>query len=451
MTNHLIKSVNPYTLETIGEYSNFDSKMINQALLNAEKAFKSERLASFSKKREKMLKVGDILRGRKDELAHIITAEMGKTLAEAVAEIEKSALCCTYFAEEAERMLKPTTVLTDKKDTILHQPIGAVFAVMPWNFPFWQVFRFAAPTLMAGNVAILKHAGNVTGCALAIEKVFQEAGFEHVFQTLILDIKDIKKIVQSPIVQAVTLTGSEKAGASLASLAAKNIKKGVLELGGSDAFLIMDDADVENAAKNAIQSRMQNAGQSCLAAKRFFVTEKNFDAFLNFSLKAISNFKQGNPLDPSVKMGPMARVDLAEALDKQLQDALTKGAKIVAGGDYQNANFQPTLITDCTTNMAVFKEETFGPLGCIFVVKNEKEMITRANQSRFGLACSVWSNDWKKAEKTAHLIESGNVFINKMVKSDPKLPFGGIKKSGFGREMGDLGILEFTNAKVIAV
>ena len=451
MTNQIIKSINPFTLETIGEYRLFDSKIISQSLLNAEKAFKSERLLSFSKKREKMLKVADILRGRKDELAHIITAEMGKTLAEAVAEVEKSALCCTYFAEEAERMLKPTTVLTDKKNTILHQPIGAVFAVMPWNFPFWQVFRFAAPTLMAGNVALLKHAGNVTGCALAIEKVFQEAGFEHVFQTLILDIKDIKKVVQSPIVQAVTLTGSEKAGASLASLAAKNIKKSVLELGGSDAFLIMDDADVENAAKNAIQSRMQNAGQSCLAAKRFFVTEKNFDAFLNFSLKAIGNIKQGNPLDPSVKMGPMARMDLAEALDKQLKDALAKGAKIVAGGDYQNANFQPTLLTDCTSQMAVFKEETFGPLGCIFVVKNEKEMISRANQSRFGLACSVWSNDWKKAEKTALLLETGNVFINKMVKSDPKLPFGGVKKSGYGREMGDLGILEFTNAKVIAL
>lgn len=451
MTNQIIKSINPFTLETIGEYHLFDNKMISQSLLNAEKAFKSERLATFSKKREKMLKVADILRGRKVELAHIITAEMGKTLAEAVAEVEKSALCCTYFAEEAERMLKPTTVLTDKKNTILHQPIGAVFAVMPWNFPFWQVFRFAAPTLMAGNVALLKHAGNVTGCAIAIEKVFQEAGFEHVFQTLILDIKDIKKVVQSPIVQAVTLTGSEKAGASLASLAAKNIKKSVLELGGSDAFLIMDDADVENAAKNAIQSRMQNAGQSCLAAKRFFVTEKNFDAFLNFSLKAIGNIKQGNPLDPSVKMGPMARVDLAEALDKQLKDALAKGAKIATGGEYQNANFQPTLLTDCIPQMAVFKEETFGPLGCIFVMKNEKEMISRANQSRFGLACSVWSNDWEKAEKTALLLETGNVFINKMVKSDPKLPFGGVKKSGYGREMGDLGILEFTNAKVIAI
>ena len=451
MANQIIESINPFTLKTIEEYLVFDNKKISRYLLNAEKAYKAERTASFSKRRARMHKVADILRGQKEILANIITDEMGKTLGEAIAEVEKSALCCAYFADEAERMLKPDTVSTDKNNTIVHQPIGAVFAVMPWNFPFWQVFRFAAPNLMAGNVALLKHASNVTGCALAIEKVFKEAGFDDAFQTLIMDVQDIKKVVQNPIVQAVTLTGSEKAGASLAGLAAKNIKKSVLELGGSDAFLIMEDTDVENAAKNAIKSRMQNAGQSCLAAKRFLITEKNYQPFLDACLKEIATIKQGNPQDPSVKMGPMARVDLADSLEEQLNEAVAKGARIAAGGTRKDANFQPTLLTDCTPQMRVFKEETFGPLGCIFLVKNEKEMIKRANQSRFGLACSIWSNDIDKAQKTALMIESGNVFINRMVQSDPRLPFGGVKKSGYGREMGDLGILEFTNAKVIAL
>lgn len=450
MTNQIFKSVNPFTLETIAEYPVWDNALIKLSLEKAQKVYHISRNSPFEERREKMLKVAAILRGGKNELAQIITSEMGKVTSEAIAEIEKSALCCAYFAEEAENMLSDTHVFTEKNNKIVHEPIGAVFAVMPWNFPFWQVFRFAASAIMAGNVVLLKHAPNVCGCAIAIEKIFREAGFGDVFQTLIIDVKSIKKVVSHDIVQAVTLTGSEKAGASLAGLAAKNIKKSVLELGGSDALLVLDDADVQNASQTAIQSRMQNAGQSCIAAKRFFVTEKNLDVFLDTALKAIANIKQGDPTDPSVQMGPMARLDLAEALEKQLKDAVAKGAKIVAGGERNGCNFQPTLLTDCTPAMRVFKEETFGPLGCIFTVKNEKRMIELANQSRYGLGCSIWTNDIEKAENFARQIETGNVFINKMVKSDPRLPFGGVKKSGYGREMGALGILEFTNTKVIA-
>lgn len=450
MPNQIIKTINPYTLELLNEYEYFPPAEIRKRLKNAQNAFKKWKNSSFKQRKDAILKVAEILKNNKTQYATTMTLEMGKPINEAIAEVEKSAFCCEYFAQEAEHILSPQEVITDKKNAIIHTPIGAVFGVMPWNYPFWQVFRYTIPSIMAGNVVLLKHAPNVTGCAILMEKIFQEAGLENVFQTLIIEIKDIKKVVENTIVQGVTLTGSERAGSSLASLAAKNIKKSVLELGGSDAFLVFDDADIEMAANTAIQSRMMNAGQSCIAAKRFFITEKNADTFTAFAQKAIKNIKQGNPLDPSVQMGPMARIDLADSLEKQLSDATNKGAEILEGGRRTNCLFQPTLLRGCTAKMAVFKAETFGPLGCIFTVKNEAEMIRLANDSRYGLGCSIWSSDIKKAEKVALKIDVGNVFINKMVKSDPRLPFGGIKKSGYGREMGDWGLLEFTNTKVIA-
>ena len=450
MSNQIIKTINPYTLDVLEEYTFFNSSEIRQRLKKSEKAYSKWRKTSISKRSEALLKIASILVKRKEEFGKMMSLEMGKPTKEAIAEIEKSAFCCEYFAQDADRILQPHNILTDKKNTIVHEPIGAVFAVMPWNYPFWQVFRFAAPALMAGNVVLLKHAPNVTGCALIIEKIFQEADLEGIFQTLIIDIPDIKTVVKSDIVQGVTLTGSERAGASLASLAAKNIKKSVLELGGSDAFLVFDDADIEMAATTAIQSRMMNAGQSCIAAKRFFITKKNVEKFTEIALKTVNNIQVGNPLDPSVQMGPMARLDLAEAIERQFNNAKANGAQILVGGNRENCLFSPTLLHNCTTEMSVFKEETFGPLGCIFTVKDEKAMVKLANKSRYGLGCSVWTQDNKKAEKIAREIETGNVFINKMVKSDPRLPFGGIKKSGFGREMGDFGMLEFTNTKVIS-
>ncbi len=450
MPDQIIKTINPFNLETIAEYPYFTPQNLNKSIKNAEIAFKNWKKVPFKTKSNLMLKLAEILRGNKNQYAELMTLEMGKPINEAIAEIEKSAFCCSHFAESAEKMLASEDLFTESKNLITHEPIGAILAVMPWNYPFWQVFRFASTAIMAGNVVLLKHAPNVTGCALAIEDVFKKAGFGDVFQSILIEIKDIKKVVQADIVQGITLTGSERAGASLASLAAKNIKKSVLELGGSDALLVLEDADIENAATTAIQSRMLNAGQSCISAKRFFVLEKHLEIFQEHALDAIKKFKIGNPLDPSVQMGPMARVDLAEALEKQLNDAISKGAEIIYGGKRENCFFEPTLLRGCTTNMSVFKEETFGPLGCIFTVKNEKEMIKLANKSRYGLGCSIWSNDIKKAEKVALQIEAGNVFINKMVKSDPRLPFGGIKKSGFGREMGEWGIKEFTNTKVIA-
>lgn len=450
MPNQIIKTINPFDLSTLNEYAYFTPQDIRNRLKKAELAFKKWRNSSYSQRKDAVLKIATLLKTHKHEYAQMMTLEMGKPLHEAIAEIEKSAFCCEYFANDAERILQPLSIPTDKQNTIVHAPLGAILAVMPWNYPFWQVFRFAIPSIMAGNVVLLKHAPNVTGCALLIEKIFQEIGLEDVFQTLIIDIKSIKKVVEHPIVQGITLTGSERAGSSLASLAAKNIKKSVLELGGSDACMVLDDADVKTAAETAIQSRMMNAGQSCIAAKRFLVSPKTEEAFTHYALEAVKNIQQGNPLDPSVQMGPMARIDLAESLERQLTDALSKGAEAIAGSNRHNCHFQPTLLRGCTTSMKVFKEETFGPLACIFTAKNEKEILRLANDTRYGLGCSIWSNDIQKAEKIAHQIDAGNIFINKMVKSDPRLPFGGIKKSGYGREMGDWGLLEFTNTKVIS-
>lgn len=450
MSDQIITTINPHTLDVIEAYPVLTAKEIQQKLEKARKSYVKYRFLNHQNRRYKMLKVAEILKTKKTDLAALITAEMGKVTSEAIAEIEKSALCCTYFAEEAEQMLNTSIIETDTPNQIVYEPLGAILAVMPWNFPFWQVFRFASSAVMAGNVVLLKHAPNVSGCALMIEKIFEEAGFENVLQTLIIPVKDIKKIISDNFVQGVTLTGSERAGASLAALAGKNIKKSVLELGGNDALMVLDDADVVQAAQIAVKSRMQNAGQSCIAAKRFMVADKNYEVFLNATYEAIKQIKQGNPTDPSVQMGPMARLDLADNLYKQLQDAVSKGAVVVQGGLKDNCHFQPTLLTGCTANMSVFKEETFGPLACIFKVKNENEMLRLVNQSRYGLGCSIWTKDIERGRYMARFIETGNVFINKMVKSDPKLPFGGIKKSGFGREMGMQGILEFTNTKVIS-
>jgi succinate-semialdehyde dehydrogenase/glutarate-semialdehyde dehydrogenase len=378
---------------------------------------------------------------------------MGKLTKEAIAEVEKCALACEYFAAHAEEFLKDEIYKTSyKKSFAAFQPIGAVLAIMPWNFPFWQVFRFAAPTLIAGNIALLKHAPNVCGCALAMQDLFEEAGAEKgVFQTVIADVDVTEKILQHNIVQGLSLTGSEKAGSSAASIASKHIKKSVLELGGSDCFIVLPDADIKKAAQVAVTSRMQNAGQSCIAAKRFLIVKDVLDDFVGAIKNELQKLKPGNPFEKETTFAPMARLDLAENLKRQMDESVAKGAQIILGGEVDGCNYQPTLLMNVQQGMPAFYEETFGPLFCIIKEEDEKEAIELANNSRFGLGGNIWTKNINKGISLARKINSGSVFINSMVKSEPTLPFGGIKKSGFGRELSNHGIMEFVNVKTITV
>lgn len=449
----IFQSIFPYTQAVIAEHTLMSDNAVENALASAGRAFIIWKQFSFQQRAEILKKVSVILKRDKEILATLITNEMGKVLAESKAEIEKCAYVCEYYAEHAEGFLNDEQHEAGyQKSFVAYEPIGAVLGIMPWNFPFWQVFRYAAPTLMAGNVTLLKHAPNVCGCSKKIEAIFTEAGAPvGVFQSLITDTPVVEKILQHPIVQAVTLTGSEMAGSSVASLAGKYIKKSVMELGGSDALIVLPDADMKKAAATALQSRMQNAGQSCIGAKRFIVVENAMGDFMSEINTLIKNYKQGNPFDASINMGPMARTDLAENLLKQMHQSISAGAVLQTGGEMKGCNFSPTLLLNVKKGMAAFEQETFGPLATIIPAKNEDEAILLANDSAYGLGASIWTNDLDKGVSLARRIESGAVFINSLVKSDPRLPFGGIKKSGYGRELGRRGILEFVNAKSIAV
>lgn len=447
------QSIFPYNQKLVAEYELMSDKEIDAALNTSEKAFQSWSNKNFSQRADIFLKVAQQLKDKKEMLANLITNEMGKLKKESIAEVEKCAAGCEYFAEQAEKFLKDEFYQTSyQKSFATFQPIGAVFAIMPWNFPFWQVFRFAAPALMAGNVGLLKHSPNVTGCALAIENLFIEAGAEQgVFKTLIVDVDVTEKILQHKIVQGLSLTGSERAGSSAASIASKHIKKSVLELGGSDPFIVLKDADIINAAKIAVASRMQNAGQSCIAAKRFIVVDEILNDFTDAVKSEIKKLRLGDPFKKDTSMGPMARLDLAEKLKKQMHDSIIKGAKLVAGGKVDGCNFQPTLLMNVKQSMPAFDEETFGPLFCMINAKDENDALNLANASRYGLGANIWTKDIDKGIELAKRIESGAVFINSMVKSEPALPFGGVKKSGYGRELSDQGIKEFVNVKTITV
>ncbi|MDJ1478967.1 NAD-dependent succinate-semialdehyde dehydrogenase [Cytophagaceae bacterium YF14B1] len=446
------QSINPYTQTIIAEYPIQDKHALDKKISQAELTYKSWRKSTFAQRSELLLKVAEILKRDTEKYARIITDEMGKHIREARAEVLKCATACSYYAQEAETLLADQLVNTPFKSKVVFDSIGCVFTIMPWNFPFWQVFRQATASLSAGNVLMLKHAPNVSGCSLAMESIFLEAGFpEGAFQSLIMSVEDIEYVVQHPIVQAITLTGSERAGVSVGALAGKHIKKSVLELGGSDPVLVLDDADLNKAAQIAVQSRMQNAGQSCIAAKRFLVTPKTAELFTGKVYDLIQNIKQGNPLDDSIQMGPMARLDLAEGLEKQLKDSMESGAILQVGGHRNGANFSPTLLTETDTQMPVFQEETFGPLASVFIAKDETHMIELANQSRYGLGATLFSEDRERAERIAREIESGSVFINSMVRSDAQLPFGGVKKSGYGRELAGFGIRELVNVKTLVI
>lgn len=447
------QSIFPYTQEIIAEHAVMDDKQLSNAIENAESAFSTWKNFSFEKRAAIFNTVAFILKRDKEKSAALITHEMGKTLAEATAEIEKCAYVCEYYAAHAEAFLKDELHEAGyHKSFVAYQPIGAVLGIMPWNFPFWQVFRYAAPTVMAGNVTLLKHAPNVCGCAKIIESIFLEAGAPAgVFQSLIIDTPAVEKILDEKIVQGVTLTGSDRAGSAVASLAGKHIKRSVLELGGSDALIVLPDADMKKAVEIALQSRMQNAGQSCIGAKRFIVIESAMNDFMNEINQQIKNFKQGNPFDPAVNMGPMARIDLSENLQRQMQQSIKAGAHLAFGGDTNGCNFSPSLLLNVKKGMAAFEQETFGPLAAVISAKDEAEAIVLANNSPYGLGASIWTSDLEKGISLARKIESGAVFINALVKSDPRIPFGGIKRSGYGRELGRHGILEFVNAKTIAV
>ena len=450
--NMIFKSINPFSQEVIAEHEILTNAQLNQKLHISETAFQKWKTTSFQERADKMQKLAHILRVNKVKLGMLITNEMGKILSESIAEVEKSAENCDFYSEHAEQMLKEEIYDTPFKSMSVYDSLGAVFAIMPWNYPFWQVLRYAAPAIMAGNVTLLKHAPNVTGCAKAIENVFLEAGFpEGVFQQIMIDIPQVERVIAADIVCGVTLTGSEMAGSSVASLAGKHIKKSVMELGGSDAFIILNDANIEKAVTIATQSRMLNAGQACICAKRFIVTEKVADEFAALFAQKIQSIQQGNPLQQGIQMGPLARLDIADKLADQLEKSLNQGAKLIVGGERDDCNFQPTLIDFVDSNNIAFQEETFGPLATIIRAKDENDAIAIANNHRYGLAASLWTEDREKGLQLARKIEAGNVFVNSLVRSDSRIPFGGIKKSGYGRELGTIGIKEFMNMKSVII
>ncbi|SHF75241.1 succinate-semialdehyde dehydrogenase / glutarate-semialdehyde dehydrogenase [Flavobacterium segetis] len=448
----IIQSINPFSQQVIGEHEVLTNLQLQNKLKIAENAFKFWRKSVFQERADKMRNLALVLRKNKEDLALLITNEMGKIISESISEVEKSADNCDFYANHAEQMLKDEYYDTPFKSMSVYDPLGAVFAIMPWNYPFWQVLRYAAPTVMAGNVTILKHASNVTGCAKAIENAFLEAGFaEGIFQQITIDKSQIENVIDSTIVQGITLTGSEAAGSSVASIAGRHIKKTVMELGGSDAFIVLDDANLEKAASVAAHSRMLNAGQACICAKRFIVTEKVADEFVSLFAKNIKMLRQGDPLQKDVHIGPLARLDLAETLAKQLAKTVKQGGKLLLGGEYENCNFQPTLIDFVGVTSVAFQEETFGPLATVTRAKNEEEAIVIANNHRYGLAAAIWTEDRDRAYNLSRKIEAGNVFVNSLVRSDSRIPFGGIKKSGYGRELGEKGIKEFMNMKSIII
>ncbi|MCX6240593.1 MAG: NAD-dependent succinate-semialdehyde dehydrogenase [Bacteroidetes bacterium] len=449
-----MRSVNPALNRLLREYPDHSAEDVTAIIEKTWKAGLSWKETSFAFREGLFRNLAALLRADKDRLARLMTEEMGKIIRESLAEIEKCAMACDYYAENAESMLKDEMVSTDaSRSFVAFQPLGVILAVMPWNFPFWQVFRFAAPSLMAGNVALLKHASNVPGCALAIEELFTKAGFpENVFSTLMIPSSMVEAVITNQRVQAVTLTGSGAAGGSVASAAAKHIKKAVLELGGSDAFIVLDDADLDNTVKAAVTGRMINQGQSCIAAKRFIVDETVVEEFTLRLLRAVSGLKTGDPMDPATDMGPMARPDLVEDVEKQVQKSLESGATLVYGGkrpQRPGCYYLPTILRNVRKGMAVYHEETFGPVFSIITVKSEEEAIAVANDSEFGLGGCVWTKDPERGEKIARKIETGAMFVNGITKSDPRLPFGGIKKSGYGRELATYGIREFVNIKTI--
>ena len=450
-----IPSINPYNGEILTEFREHTAADINEILELSHKASVDWKEASFLSRGRLMKNCAGLLRSRSADLGKVITLEMGKRIAESEAEVNKCAWVCDYYADHAEKFLREEKLEAGEAESYLaYEPLGTVLAVMPWNFPFWQVFRFAAPALMAGNAGLLKHASNVPQCAIAIENIFLEAGFPRgLFQSVLLSAGRVGPVIDDPRVKAITLTGSEEAGRKVAGRAGQNIKKVVLELGGSDPFIVLNDAAVEEAAETAARARMINCGQSCIAAKRFILHEKISETFIGLFTRHLGLLEPGDPLVPSTGYGPLARPDLADQLEQQVGESIHQGAHLALGGKrpegFSRAFYMPTLLTRVKPGMPAFDEEIFGPVAAVTVVETEEEAIALANHSRFGLGASLWTSDMSRAKALASKIESGAVFINEMVASHPAVPFGGIKSSGYGRELSWPGIREFMNLKSV--
>jgi len=449
-----INSINPATEEVIATFEQFTPEQTEQALAEAQTAFRQWRETSFAERARLMRRVADLLRVRKDRYAGLITAEMGKPIVAAEAEVEKCAWACEFYADNAERFLAHEVVSTNAHlSYVAFEPLGVVLAVMPWNFPFWQVFRFAAPTLMAGNTGVLKHASNVPQCALAIEEVFRDAGLPRgALRTLLIPGAAVESIINDRRVRAVTLTGSDVTGEKVAAAAGRVLKKTVLELGGSDPFIVLADADLEAAVETAVRARFQNTGQSCIAAKRFIVEARVAEEFEQKFTEAISKLKVGDPIDRTIDVGPLARGDLRDSLEGQVRESVAKGARVVLGGaplPGRGYYYQPTLLVNVTLNMPALREELFGPVAPLVRVADEDAAIAMANASDFGLGAALWTRDLDRARFLASRIEAGSVFVNGMVVSDPRLPFGGVKRSGYGRELSAFGIHEFVNIQTV--
>jgi succinate-semialdehyde dehydrogenase/glutarate-semialdehyde dehydrogenase len=449
-----IATINPATGETVRTFAPATAREIEEALSRAASAYKEHRRLPFSGRSALMNRAANILEKEKDRLGELMTLEMGKPIAAAIAEAEKCATACRYYAERAEIFLADENVVVkDGRAWIAYQPIGPVLAVMPWNFPFWQVFRFAAPAVMAGNVGILKHASNVPQCALAIEDIFKRAGFASgVFQTLLVESAAVADIIADPRIAAVTLTGSEGAGRSVASTAGKHLKKQVIELGGSDPFIVMPSAIMDAAAKTAVAARMINNGQSCIAAKRFIVHEQVYDEFMSRFVAGVAALRVGDPMDRNIQVGPLATAQIRDDLEKQVEATVAAGAKVDTGGKRINGKgyfFQPTVLSGIPSGAPAESEELFGPVASVWKVDSIDAAIERANGTSFGLGASAWTEDASERERFVREIEAGLVFINGMVASEPALPFGGVKSSGYGRELSEFGIREFVNIKSV--
>ena len=449
-----IATVNPATGKTIRTFEPFTATRVGECLDRAATAYRAHRRTTFADRAQRMLKAAAILEAECRALGRLMTLEMGKPIGAAIAEAGKCATACRYYAENAEHFLADQPVkMEGGKSWVAFQPIGVVLAIMPWNFPFWQVFRFAAPALMAGNVGVLKHASNVPQCALAIEDVFRRAGFpDGVFQTLLIGSDLVEGIVADKRIAAVTLTGSEGAGRSVAGVAGKNLKKSVMELGGSDPFVVMPSADLEQAVSTAVTARMINNGQSCIAAKRFIIHEKIYDEFLKRFVAGVSAIRIGDPMDEKTQLGPLATGAIRDGLDNQVKASVAAGARLLTGGkklEGEGYFYAPTVLADIPPSAPAAQEELFGPVASVFKAKDLADAIRIANGTSFGLGASAWTRDAAERDAFVAEIESGLLFINGMVASDPRLPFGGVKNSGFGRELGEFGIREFVNIKSV--
>jgi len=452
----VLQSINPASGEVFATYAEHSVREVSAIAESAGVVQRQWREVDLSERAAPLQRAADILRRDKEQHAVLMAREMGKPLEQGRAEAEKCALCCDYFAGNAARFLAPEEFRTEvSRSYVLFQPLGTLLAIMPWNFPFWQVFRAAAPALMAGNAVVLKHSSNVCGCALAIESIFREAQLpDSLFSVVLISAKRAPELISHPGIAAVTLTGSTEAGRSVASKAGAKLKKTVLELGGSDPYIVLEDADLNAAAEACVTSRLINSGQSCIAAKRFIVVKQVRPRFEELFVEKMRMRKVGNPLEPGTQIGPLARADLRESLHDQVQRSIQSGAKLLLGGEIPNgrgAFYPATVLTDVRPGQAAFDEETFGPVAAIVEAESEAKAIALANQTIFGLGAAVFTNDLARGERVASQLEAGSCFVNDFVRSDPRLPFGGIKESGYGRELAAFGIREFVNIKTVCV